>query len=1047
MSTLIDRVKFSRRRVAVGESVRVQVIPADRNADITINGIYGARQFLQFRNPGTYNIVVTAMLGKQVEQIAERIAVADPKAGALPIPIIWATQDRYRPRLIVFSLPGSDEHRSVIADYEWAFGDGTIGVSETGTIEHDYTDALGRDALYTTFDVEVTARFTDQSSTIGRRSISVFNTYALNKVRRGILTPRVAANHPQFIPAIMFLPGEMVCSFTITNPEDEDLLFSREKHEWLRADPSDLAPSDPDEPGPARASSLLARSSAAYLAVASDLRLPAQSTVTVSRVFPEAVFTGDVFGVAIHLEGRGTCSELPAIASAYIEVKLPMAWSSYVSRSSSSALGFAAKLSAAASVLTLNDLREPVRRAAVAERLSGAVAPASTPPAPTRSNTDVATAEFEGVAVSLARLGAFPLSGTSLADELSALVSPDISPYDLHSLFDPTQPEVGQECDPDNMPDDLPDGMVCQLTNEIEWRFVPGRILNAKKGDLLLDPGGPGLVGQLLRQVTPAQFYSHCAIMSKNHIELRHSTGSDDWLKDHLAGSFLGNKGTDGFDPTALKYLWPGSLTQTIDNAYHGEWVNSPDTGPYKIADFSFAPDLSDASTIIPPVVVKPSPFDETADVRRTLHHIADEALKINAHYRFYGYTRPEIALGPAGVAGPDSGWANGTTATQCASFIWLAVQRAGVKLEGPGKFTKVTDLEPTDVVLGAAVNGATLDGLYLYTAAERQAAAKWLYQTVFDIAYNTAGFWGQLFTGAPDDVANQLCNAFASDWTELGNGGAGDSDAWKSTGEANAVSPDNLMLWDSPNGSGQGQFRSVYGRIEELFYLPGTYAQVPIYRWKLVPTKGNLAGTVTANAGVTGANVSLLGSGQQDVVVGADGRFEFTAVPAGHYSVSAGLNIAGHWNSNTVPVEVTSGGTTDVVVPLQPPPEVFRQVTISVDMDTNWSSVWAHSDHPWSGTKSVKVHPFWSHGHLDFGGSDTPHGGLSFDIDLNADLSVTVSWTASEVDDEVESTLNGGANVAKDGSLGWSGLTVVNPDSIDNDHTTMSFTIHNDQG
>src|SRR5664280_2536931 len=956
MSTLIDQMKFSRRRVAVGESVRVQVIPADRNADVTINGIYGARQFVQFRNPGTYNIVVTAMLGEQVAQIAERIVVSDPKAGALPIPIIWATQDRYRPRLIVFSLPGSDENRSVIADYEWAFGDGTVGISQTGTIEHDYTDALGRDALYTTFDVEVTAHFTDQGSTTGRRSISVFNTYALNKVRRGILTPRVAVNHPQLIPAIMFLPAEVVCSFTITNPEDEELLFSREKHEWLRANPSDLAPYDPEEVDPTPGPSILARSSAAYQAFASELRIPARSTVTVSRVFPGDECTGDVFGVAGHLEGRATCSELPAIASAYIEVKLPMAWSSSVSHTSSSALGFAAQLSAADSVVTLDGLREPVRRAAVAARLSGAVAPASTPTASVRSETDVVTAELDGTAVSLARLGSFTLRGSLLAQELSSLVSPEVSPYDLHSLFDPAQPEVGQECDPDNMPDGLPDGMVCQLTNEIEYRFVPGRILNAKKGDLILDPGGPGLVGQLLRQVTPAQFYSHCAIMSKNHIELRHSAGSDDWLKDHLAGSFLGNKGTDGFDPTALKYLWPGSITQTIDNAYHGEWVTSPDTGPYKIADFSFAPDLSDSSTIIPPVVVKPPPFDETADVRRTLHRIAEEALKIKAHYRFYGYTRPEIALGPAGLAGPDSGWANGTIATQCASFIWLAAQHAGVKLEGPGKFTKVTDLEPTDVVLGAAVNGATLDGLYLYTAAERQAAAKWLYQTVFDIAYNTAGFWGQLFTGAPDDVANQLCNAFASDWTELGNGGAGDSDAWKSTGEANAVSPDNLMLWDSPNGSAQGQFHSVYGHIEELFYLPGTYAQVPIYRWKLVPTKGKLTGTVTANADVTGTNVSLVGSGQQDVVVGGDGRFEFTAVPAGHYTVSAGLNIGGRWNSASLNVAVPAGATADVIVPLQPPPEVLRQVTISVDMDTNWSSVMAHSDHPWSGTKSVKV-------------------------------------------------------------------------------------------
>ena len=165
---------------------------------------------------------------------------------------------------------------------------------------------------------------------------------------------------------------------------------------------------------------------------------------------------------------------------------------------------------------------------------------------------------------------------------------------------------MNQECDPDNVPDNLQDGMVCQLTGEVQWRYVPGRVLNAKKGDLILDPGGPGLVGQLLRQITPPQFYSHCAIMTKNHIELRHSTGSDDWLEDHPAGSSLGHKGTDGFEPAALKYLWPGTVTQTIDNAYYGEWMVSPDKGPYRIADFSFKADASDSTTLIYPVVVKP---------------------------------------------------------------------------------------------------------------------------------------------------------------------------------------------------------------------------------------------------------------------------------------------------------------------------------------------------------------------------------------------------------------------------------------------------------
>ncbi|MDQ2844681.1 MAG: hypothetical protein M3Y72_27290 [Acidobacteriota bacterium] len=59
--------------------------------------------------------------------------------------------------------------------------------------------------------------------------------------------------------------------------------------------------------------------------------------------------------------------------------------------------------------------------------------------------------------------------------------------------------------------------------------------------------------------------------------------------------------------------------------------------------------------------------------MRSTLHQIANEALDVNAHYRFYCYTKPEIALGP------DSGWANDTLATVCSSFIWRGAQRAGV--------------------------------------------------------------------------------------------------------------------------------------------------------------------------------------------------------------------------------------------------------------------------------------------------------------------------------------------------------------------------------
>ena len=142
-------------------------------------------------------------------------------------------------------------------------------------------------------------------------------------------------------------------------------------------------------------------------------------------------------------------------------------------------------------------------------------------------------------------------------------------------------------------------------------------------------------------------------------------------------------------------------------------------------------------------------------------------------------------------------------------------------------------------------------------------------------------------------------------------------------------------------------------------------------------------------------------------------------------------------------------GQTTDVPVPLQPPPEIYRSVTIWVEKTTDWSSAFAHSPSYFAEAKTAQVQPFHSHAHLDFDGPPnfTPRAHIGFDIDLNADLSVTVSWSASEFDDETEGgSINGGANVAKNAGLGWHGLVVANDDPIDNDATTINFTITNDQ-
>jgi hypothetical protein len=123
--------------------------------------------------------------------------------------------------------------------------------------------------------------------------------------------------------------------------------------------------------------------------------------------------------------------------------------------------------------------------------------------------------------------------------------------------------------------------------------------------------------------------------------------------------------------------------------------------------------------------------------------------------------------------------------------------------------------------------------------------------------------------------------------------------------------------------------------------------------------------------------------------------------------------------------------------------------VTIWVEKQTDWSSAIAHSPGYFAEPKTAQVWPFHSHAHLGFDGPPnyTPRAHIGFDIDLNADLSITVSWSASEFDDETEGgSMNDGANVPKNGGLRWNNLVVANDDSIDNDATTINFTINNDQ-
>lgn len=501
------------------------------------------------------------------------------------------------------------------------------------------------------------------------------------------------------------------------------------------------------------------------------------------------------------------------------------------------------------------------------------------------------------------------------------------------NLSEPPQPgpiAEGEICDPDNLTNaDLAAAdakqLVCQLTGATEEVMMPGRFMNARKGDVILSPGGTGLIGMLLRSVDPPQQYSHSGMMTRNYDEVTHSTASEDLILDYIDE----NAPWNGLPENMIKYMWPGVVTQPVEAAVKGEEYTHPETGKkYSISSFSahaVGVTNNDQFMMVPPLVVKPDPLLETADIRAKLHGIADAARAKGyrpggtprSHYRLYCYTDPTI--GQTTKAPASAGWAAGTFPSVCSSMVWMACKEKHIRLESDQAVVMPSDLEPSNVVAGAAVSPGTPDGLYAYTATERLAAAQWLYDTIYYMGYDEAGWFGEAVTDAADDLASQLCNTFARDDAK-----GQDSEAWRQQRDANAVSPDNILWWDGPEKGG------VYGYSEPLIYREPRKEPYPISQWRKVITRGEIVGTVKfKGAPVAGANVRIF-EGRTDIT-NSGGAFSLKDVPLGDYSLVAWKVIDGKYCSVAQNVSLRGEHHTANLA-LQPPAEDFRLATVFFD-------------------------------------------------------------------------------------------------------------------
>jgi hypothetical protein len=564
----------------------------------------------------------------------------------------------------------------------------------------------------------------------------------------------------------------------------------------------------------------------------------------------------------------------------------------------------------------------------------------------------------------LARLEGLRLASSSaLADALQGPA--------MHTLDHQTPKKAigGERCDPWNEPDVVPTGLFCMPTAEKETVLMPPRFMNARKGDIVLSPGTGGLIAELMAAVSPPQFYSHSGIMTRNRDEITHSTAAESRITDP---TFTGG---DGIRPDVLKYLWPGAITQTVDQAVHGQDFVDPETGKtYNIRGFPTILSGLMSDKVVPALVVKPDPLLETPEVRAKLHEIGDFAAQQEgkSHYRFFCYTDPAIGL--TATAPAEAKWAAGTFPTVCSSLIWMAIRQAGVAFEG--------GLEQEDMDAGAQITPTTPDGLYLYSAAERLAAGEVLFSLLMGMLNVVISDVEDALTDAREDIANQIVNTFASDWSATE---AKDSDKWRQTSDANAISADDLMFYDKPH----------YGFVEPLIFRDTRLEEVTVYRWSEVGPTGTITGLVRFQGKpVGGADAQLTESHATHTA--ADGTFTLTNVPVGDNIVEAQKEHDGVLLTAQAKVAVAEGETAQVTIDLQAPSHVFRRLHVE-----GWMLVsdyeFAAAVDPWSygdingfadldpGTATHAVRTF---DHV----TDDAYGRLTLTFDLRTDDSVEVN-------------------------------------------------------
>jgi hypothetical protein len=518
----------------------------------------------------------------------------------------------------------------------------------------------------------------------------------------------------------------------------------------------------------------------------------------------------------------------------------------------------------------------------------------------------------------------------------------------IHTLADTgSAPALGEECVEGTEP--VP-GLACVAStnpdSSEEWKIAPPLIRNALKGDVFIT-AGCGIVGDILRNVEPKQFYTHEAIMTSNYYDLAHSTFNQERIESSVQAP------GEHVNGNLLKFGWPGTLNESVLTAFGINTIPDPDNVPRTFRTFHPALSFCDKDESgSPPILLRPPPASEAA-IRPLLRAAADIAAGFPSHYRLFGFTEANITFpGVGNFRGTgDFNSPDGLPPTVSTTFIWQALIKAGVVLEG--STVEAPALPPT----GKGI----IDGLYLYTEEERAKAATTFYEKYQEQirtrqdkeGTEIGGGLTEAFTNQADEVTAQIVNCFASDACGVSDGAVhctpqpGGPDQCKLNrdfehpGIGVAVSPEDFRFWDPATVATDGSVTGAYGDEQPLLYRGGDYRRV--FRWVQAADAGTFAAKVVLKADGTPVADAIVTFSAWSAGSDAAGNVVIPGVLAITDEARAEKIIDGVNNVGVTSATVPAGGTISppIVIEIEPeglhPPPGLRgferEVTFSGPM------------------------------------------------------------------------------------------------------------------